>query len=179
MRTSKKIDDEIRIKILDALLKKRSVVPNIRQLKKYTGYHMATIKSSLDFLKKEGVLESFGPKINFRKFGYNLEAKVMFQIDASEKKAFKKFLDHVQKDSNLFRLSAIIGSGNWNLYSSHLYKDIESYHRDSMKKYYESIPGIFKLIKDKQIFYATEPVYKNASRTKSIIEIIKEEKGYD
>ncbi len=86
-----KIDDEIRIKIMDALMKKRAVAPNIRQLKKYTGYHMATIKSSLDFLRKEGVLEGYGPKLNFRKFGYKLEAKTMFHIDTSEKKAFKKF----------------------------------------------------------------------------------------
>ena len=43
-----KVDDEVRLNILAALLRKGSVIPNIRQLQKYTGYHKATIKSSLD-----------------------------------------------------------------------------------------------------------------------------------
>ncbi|MFH1255785.1 MAG: hypothetical protein V1494_00695, partial [Candidatus Diapherotrites archaeon] len=88
MGAEKKIDDEIRLNILSALLKKGSVTPNMRQIQRATGYHKATIKASLDFLSKQGVLEGFSPKINIRKFGYKLEAMVMLHADTSEKKVF-------------------------------------------------------------------------------------------
>ena len=56
-----KADDEIRLNILSALLKQGSVSPNIKQLQKHTGYHKATIKSSLDFLTKGGLINGYGP----------------------------------------------------------------------------------------------------------------------
>src|SRR3990167_34373 len=98
MAASMKMGDEIRLNILSALLKQGSVSPNLRQLQKYTGYHKATIKSSLDFLSK--------------------------------------LLEEVKKDHNLYFLSGIIGSGNWNLLARHIYKDIESYHEGVNKKYF-------------------------------------------
>jgi len=178
MATAKKVDDEIRLKVLEALFSSNAIVPNIRHIKRQTGLHKTTIKSSLDFLTKEGLLAGYGPKVSFKKLGYKLEVMVMLQIDTSEKKLFQQFLEKVKGDPNIYRLSAIIGSGNWNMMASHIYMDIETYHLDSLKKYYESIPGIFRLIKDKQIFYVTDPYYKNESRTRSVIDIIKKSKGY-
>ena len=172
-----RLDDEIRLKILDALLQKRSVVPNIRQIQKYTGFHKATIKSSLDFLQKEGLLQGFGPKLDFKKLGYKLEVRSFFQLDMSDKKVFDDVLKAISEDPNLYRATAVIGSGNWNFMVSHIYRDVESYHKGIMEKYYQKIPGIYKSIKDRQIFYVTEPSYKNESRTNSVIDIIKAEKG--
>ncbi|HLC36751.1 MAG TPA: hypothetical protein VJK05_04060 [archaeon] len=177
MATIKRIDDEIRLNVLDSLLQPRAVSPNVKQIQKTTGYHKATIKSSLDFLTKEGVLSGFGPKINVRKFGYKLEAQLFLQVDLSEKELFQKFLQAIEEDPHVHMCSSIIGSGNWNILLKHLYKDIESFHQETQKKYYEKIPGIMKLIKDRQPFYSTEPFYKNIPRTKSIIEMIKREKG--
>ena len=171
------LTDEVRLNILETLLDKGSVSPNLRQLKRRTGYHLATIKGSLEFLKKEGLLEGFGPKVNFRKLGYKLESIVLIQADLSEEKVFKKFLDAVKGDPHLYRMSSIIGSGNWNLLARHIHRDVESYHKSDQETYAEKIPGICSLIKDRDIFYTTEPYYKNESRTKSIIEIIKREKG--
>jgi DNA-binding Lrp family transcriptional regulator len=179
MATQMRIDDEIRLNIIEALLKNRSVVPNIRQIKKYTSYHKATIKSSLDFLMSENLLIGFGPRINVRRFGVKLEVIELLQADLSEKKLFERFLKAVQKDSHTYRLSSIVGSGNLNLVARHIYPDIESFHANTQKQYYEKIPGLFKLIKDRQIFYSTEPFYKNESRTKSIIETLKKEKGLE
>ena len=82
-----------------------------------------------------------------------------------------------KNDKNLYRLSEIIGSNNWNLMSHHVYKDVESYHKDITKKYYEKIPGLFEIIKDRQIFFETEPFHKMSSRTEAIIDIIRKEKG--
>lgn len=174
-----KLDDEVRLKVIGALMEKKAISPNMRQVQKETTYHKATIKSSIDFLEKEGFLTGYGPKINFRKLGYKLEVIEMLHVDTSKKKLFTEFLECSGKDPNMFRLSAIIGSGNWNIMASYIYRDVESYHHGMMSKYYEKIQGIYDLIKDRQIFYATEPLYKNASRTASVLEILCEEKGIE
>lgn len=178
MAIEMRVDDEVRIKILEALLKKGAVVPSIRQIQRYTGLHKATIKSSLDFMGKHGLLEGFGPKVNFKKLGYNLDIRAFYQMDLSDKKVLNALTKAVEKDSNTYRLTAVIGAGNWNVMTSSFFRDIESYHQAIRDKYYDAIPGLYKAIKDRLIFYLTEPDYKNASRTKSIIELIKKEKGY-
>jgi DNA-binding Lrp family transcriptional regulator len=174
-----KADDSIRLKMLEALLKKGSVIPNLRQIKRYSAFHKATIKSSIDFLLKEGVLQGFGPKIDFNKFGFKLEVIELLHIDFAEKEIFKQYLNAVEKDPNIYMVSAVIGGGTWNLLLRHFYRDVESFHSSTQKNYYEKIKGIHKLIKDRQIIYATSPFYKIASRTSCIIEILKREKGID
>jgi len=178
MPASMQIDDEMRIKILEGLMQKGSVVPNMRQLKKNTGYHLTTLKSSLDFLTKEGLLEGYGPKINFRKFGYNLEASVFLQLDTSQKATFQKFIEAAKKDPHLYRISPVIGAGTYNMMVRHFYKDIESYHNNVQKNYFQALPGFLNMVKNRQVFYSTEPAYKRSSRTESILEIIKRDKGY-
>ena len=179
MPTQMKIDDEVRIKILEALFKKGAIQPNVRQIKKETGLHTATIKSSLDFLKKEDVLTGYGPKVDFGKFGYQLEARAIVSVDNKNKKAYNEFKEKMLKDPNLFQSSEILGSGNWNLYISHLYENVESFHKGMKEKYYDSIDEIYDVIKDKLMFFATEPHLKMVSRTKAVISLIKQKKGYD
>ena len=173
------LDDEIRIRILDALGKKNSVIPNIRQIKRHTGYHKATIKSSLDFMQEQGLLTGFGPKIDLRKLGYKLEVLSIAQVDFSKKETFEKMLAMNLKDPHVYRTSSLIGPGNWNFIAKHIYKDIESYHTWVKENYYDTIPEIHDFVKDRQIFYEVEPQYKGASRTDSIIALIKQEKGFD
>ena len=174
-----KIDDKIRLSIMESLLKHGTVVPNVRQIQKATGLHKATIKSSLDFFKKEGLLQGFGPKIGAKRFGYSLEVFLFLQADTSQKKIFEKFLEVAEKDPHLYRISSIIGSGNWNLLLRFIYKDVESFHTELQKHYYDAIPGFYELVKSRQVFYETEPRYKSSSRTDSIITIITREKGLD
>lgn len=179
MAVQVKGDDSIRLKTLEALLKKGSVVPNARQIKRYSGFHKATIKASLDFLLKDGALQGFGPKIDFTKFGFKLEVIEMLQVDFAEKEIFKHYLKAVEEDDNIYMVSAVMGPGNWNLLARHFYRDVESFHNSTQKKYYEKIKGIYKLIKNRQIIYATAPLYKAGSRTSSIIKALKKEKGID
>ena len=179
MSSVMRLDDEIRLKILSALLKQNSVSPNIRQLQRYTGYHKATIKSSLDFLSKEGLLMCFGPKFDFQKFGYRLEVLSFFQADLTQKGLFAKFLAEAKKDPNIYFLSGVVGSGNWNIMARHMYRDIESYHREVNAKYFEKIPGMHDLMKGREIFYVTEPFYKLASRTDSLVELVRKSKGVE
>lgn len=174
-----RIDDEIRLNILKALLMPNSVNANIKQLQKQTGYHKATIKSSLDFLSKEGLLTGYGPKVDFPRFGYNLEVLTLLQVDLTKKDFLEKYSKEVNKDPNMYFMAGIIGSGNYNLIQRHIYKDIESYHKQVNEKYYEKLDGIHDFIKRRDIFYVTEPFYKLSSRTGSLIEIIRRARGYD
>ena len=177
MASAMRFDDEIRLNILDAL-NSRTVLPNIRQVKRKTGYHMATIKSSIDFLEKNRVLQGFGPKINQRELGYKVEVVEILQLDMSKKEIISKYFSQVKKDPHIYRMSSIIGSGNWNVLARHIYNDIESYHKNSEKNYFQAIEGLYDVIKDRQVFYETEPYFKNDSRTRSIIEISKIEHGF-
>lgn len=171
--------DSIRIKILEALLQKNSTRPNLRHIKQLTGFHKATIKSSLDFLEKKELVQGYGPKIDFRKLGYNLEATTLMQVDLSKKKIFDKFVERLGKDPHAYWCSGMLASGKWNLVSRLLYEDVESYRKHSEEHYYKQIPELYDLIKDRQIFFTTEPVYKSASRTSSIIELIKKKRGFE
>jgi len=164
--------DSVRINVLKALLKGKSVQPNIRQIKKATGYHKATIKASLAFLEKSGILYGFGPKVNFKKLGYNLEVLNLFQADLSHQKVFEKMLEILEKDPHVYWVSSIIGSGNWNLVWRSIHKDVESYHQDFQKRY-ASLEGYYDLMKNRQSFFSVEPTFKNESRTSSIIDLIK------
>ena len=177
MANAMKLDDEIRLAILDALLKNGSVTPNIRQIQKYTGYHKATIKASLDFLSKEKLVNGYGPKVDFKKFGYKLEVLTFLHADLTKKDVFNKFMDQAKKDANLYFLSGLLGSGNYNVLARHIYQDIETYHSDLNKKYFEKIDGIHDLFKGKEIFYVTDPFYKSDSRTESLIKMIRHSKG--
>ena len=172
-----KRDDEIRLNVLGALLKPGSVTPNIRQIQKLTGYHKATIKSSLDFLASEGLLGGYGPKVDFRKFDYKLEVLTLIQADLTQKDFLKKLVEEVKKDDNLYFLSGVVGSGNWNLLARHIYKDIESYHKGVGEKYFEKLSGIHDFVKRKEIFYVTEPFYKLGSRTDSLIHAVRKSRG--
>lgn len=174
-----KVDDEIRLNILNALLKPNSVGPNIKHIQKQTGYHKATIKSSLDFLSKEGLLTGYGPKVDFPKFGYKLEVLTLLQVDLTNKEFFSKYLKEINKDPNMYFMSGIIGSGNYNLVQRHIYKDVESYYKEVNEKYYEKLEGIHDFIKRRDILHVTEPFYKMSSRTGSLIKIIRQSRGYD
>jgi len=173
MVLKKSIVDATRVKILEALLKEGSVRPNIKRIKQYTGFHKATIISSLEFLEKAGLIQGYGPKINFRTLGYNLEVTMLLQADLSQKETLNIFLEKAMQDPHLYWFSGMLGSGNWNILTRHIYKDVESYRRHIESYYYESIPDIYKFIRDRNIFFTTEPIYKSTSRTKSIIELIR------
>ena len=174
-----RVDDEIRLNILKAILKQSAVSPNFKQLQKYTGYHKATIKSSLDFLATEGLITGYGPKVDFKKFDFKLEVLCLMQVDLTKKDFFKRYIDVANNDSNLYSLSCLAGSGRYNLIERHIYKDIESYHKGVNKKYFEKLDGIHDFVKNRDIFYVTDPFYKMKSRTGSLIEIIRKARGYD
>jgi len=173
-----KPDDHIRMDVLWALNERGVVSPIIERVKKQTKLHKTTIKSSIDFLEKNGVISGYGPKVIFKKLGYELEILELLQVDLSEKRTFELFAEEVKKDPHVYMMAPMIGSGNLNIVLKHIHKNIENFHNYSNKNYYEKIPGMYKLVKDRQIFYISNPDFKNEPRTKSIIKIIKQERGF-
>jgi DNA-binding Lrp family transcriptional regulator len=178
MASSMQIDDSIRLNILSALLEKGSVKPNLRQLKHATDYHKGTLMSSLQFLEREGIITGYGPKVDLHKLGYNLEVATLLQANLSKKDAFQKYIECTQQDPHVYRLSGMLGAGHWNMITRSLHTDVESYQKHIQNEYYSKLPEIYDLIEDRQIIFATEPVYKSVSRTNSLIQILKKAKGY-
>jgi DNA-binding Lrp family transcriptional regulator len=172
MASIMKIDDRIRLEILRALSQKNSLKAHLKQLKKNTKLHAATLKSSIEFLKKEGVLKGFGPKIDFRKFNLKLEATTLLQANLARKDLATEFFELVEKDPHTYWFSSVLSAGNYNLIQRQLFADVESYQKNLQKHYIEKMSDYFSFIKDKQVFFTTEPVYKAESRTEALIKII-------
>ncbi len=179
MAQKMKVDDEIRLNVLKALLEKGSTQPNLRRIKAKTHYHLATIKSSIDFLQKEGVVVGYGPKTAFWKMGYKLEAIELLQLDFSKQELVEKYLAVAEKDPHVYSLHTIMGSGNFNVMSFQFYQDVESYHKNLQERYIKKIPNYYEIVKDRLVFYQTEPTFKRSSRTDSIIQILREQSGLD
>jgi DNA-binding Lrp family transcriptional regulator len=177
MSQKMKVDDEIRLDILKSLLDKGCTQPNLRRIKAKTKYHLATIKGSLDFLLKEGIVSGFGPKIASWKLGYKLEAIELLQLDFSKTALVEKYLEIVQNDPHVYSLSSVMGSGNFNVMSFQFYSDVEAYHQNIQENYVKKIPGYYEVVKDRQVFYLTEPTFKRSSRTDSIIQLMRKERG--
>ena len=179
MAVQMKVNDEIRLSILKALLEPGAVTANIRHIQRRTGYHKATIKASLDFLSRQSLITGFGPKVDLKKFGYNLEVLTLMHADLTKKRALSTFSAEVKKDPHIYFLSGVVGSGNWNLIARHMYRDIESYHRDMNDNYFAKLGGIHDFIKARETFYVTEPFYKLDSRIDSLIGIVRKSRGLD
>ena len=171
------IDDEIRIRVMDALFKKGALSPNLKAIQRYTGYNKNTIRASLDFLKKQGIVEYYHPTVNLRALGFNLLPMAVLQVDVSQKKIVNKVEGKINKDPYIYGARKIISSGNWNILLMHLCRDIESYHKSIEDTYYKDIPKMDRCIRDKMIFYPTGHAWKRDSVSKTAVEILKKEKG--
>ena len=179
MSQKMKVDDEIRLNIMKALLDKNCTQPNLRRIKTKTKYHLATIKGSIDFLQKEGIITGYGPKIAFWKLGYKLEAIELLQLDFSKPALVDKYIEIMRNDPLVYGFHSIMGSGNFNVLSLQFYKDVESYHKNLQERYVKKIPDYYEIVKDRQVFYLTEPTFKRGSRTDSLVKLLLEDKAMD
>jgi DNA-binding Lrp family transcriptional regulator len=179
MAVVKKINDSIRVKILSAMMKKGSVTPNVRQIKKITGFHRATIKSSIDFLENKKFINGYRPLLDPVIAGYNLKSFSYFQIDLSLKEKQKQFFESVSKDKNVFAASQVISEGDFNIALSFLSKNIESQHNSLREKYIYKIPNYYDFIKKSSSYYLSNPIYKAKNQIDTLIELLLEEQGLD
>ena len=179
MAIVKKITDPIRIKILSAMRKKGCILPNVRQIKKVTGFHRATIKSSIDFFEQEKFITGYRPLLNPQLVGYNLSAKSYLQLDISNKDAYKKLLNVIEKDKSVLLASEVISENNTNFTIGFLSKNIEEYYNNIKNKYAHTIPNYFDFVKKNSVFYLSSPYHKNTNEIDVIIDLLSDEAGIE
>ncbi|MBS3060159.1 MAG: hypothetical protein J4432_01475 [DPANN group archaeon] len=173
----KRIDDDVRLDVLACLFEKGCLVPNLEKIQKLTGYHKSTIKASINFLAEKEVLTSFQPMINHKKYGLNVIAYTLMKTDMSQKDTIKKIEENVDRDKNLIFLSSVIGGGNWNMISTHLYPSVEEFSLGLQNRYYAKIPELSNFIQDRMIFYKTAPILHSKTYSKAAIEILKKQRA--
>lgn len=179
MAKKARLDDEVRIRIMLALLQEGALVPNLERIKQLTGYHKNTIQKSLKFLKEQAALTGYAPLIDPKAFGFKLQPISIMQFDMSDKKGLDAWVRNVKADSNVYFRSNLVGSGKWNMMSMSIYKDMESYSEGVRRKYYAETPEVYRLTKDIQVFYASEPFFRQVPRAKVVVDSIIAEKGYE
>lgn len=179
MAVVKSAVDRVRLLVLDALLKEGCLAPNLERIQKHTKLHKSTIKSSIHFLKKEGVIRGFYPDLDLKKIGFGIETTAMILADKSKPDEIEGLTKRFREDPNLYLFTDVIGSSHWNIMAKHIYKNIESYHSQTQKKYFESIPRIHELIRDQQLIYTSTAGYKEVERSKAAVSILKKEKGIE
>jgi DNA-binding Lrp family transcriptional regulator len=177
MPTKKKIIDSIRIKILSAMREDKAISPNIKQIQKITGFHRATIKSSINFLEQNKFIEGYRPLLNPKIAGYNLNSKVLLQVDMSDKKKFNDFLKMVDNDSSVVACSQVIADNQSNIFLEMLSKNIEQYYKDFQEKYYLKTTNVYDFIRNREMFYLSEPTYKKKNEIDTLIDLLEKDVG--
>lgn len=177
MPTQKKIIDPIRVKILSAMREKRAISPNIKEIQKITGFHRATIKSSINFLEENKFIEGYRPLLNPKVAGYKLNSKVFLQVDLSDKKKLNEFLKMINEDRSVITCSHVINETQSNFFLEMLSKNIEDYYKDFQEKYYQKIPNIYDFIKDRSMCYLSEPTYKKKNEIDTLIDLLEKNIG--
>jgi DNA-binding Lrp family transcriptional regulator len=169
-------DDEVRVRIMDSLYKEGALVPNLKQIQKLTGYNKNTIKASLEFLKKAGVLRGFEPYMSIKALGFKLMPISVTLRDFFKKKVQQQVLERVLKDPNIFSYSEVMGPGKWNVMTMHVYRDITEYQQDVREKYETDIEGYYDFIKERLRFYKTGESWKDMPPARAAINVLKSEK---
>jgi DNA-binding Lrp family transcriptional regulator len=177
MPETKKIVDSIRVKILSAMKQKGSITPNVRQIKKLTGFHRATIKSSIDFLENSKFINGYRPLLDSKVVGNKLVVWSFLNVDSSDKINFKEFLSALSSEPSLLHCSDVITDKGYNIGVAHLAKSVEEYYLNIQKKFFFNNPKLTDLIKQKTIFYLSDPLYNHKNEIDATIDILEKEVG--
>ena len=179
MDDSKKILDSIRIKILSSMRKEGVLVPNIRQLKKHTGFHRATIKSSIELMEKQGLIRHYIPSLNATVAGYGLKVWTYIQMDISNEKITNNLKKIITTIPNIYHCSEVITERGYNIAIGYLAKNVEDYYNNIQRQYFLNYPEIYNYIKERTVFYLSEPMYVQKSHSSALIDILEKEQGFD
>lgn len=175
MQESKKILDPIRIKILSALRKKEVLSPNIRHLKRLTGFHRTTIKSSIASLEKAGLITGYLPALNPVVSGYGLNVWTYLQMDLSNLANNKKLTELIKTIPNVYHCSEVITDKGYNISVGYLTKSVEDYYNNIQRKYFISQPQIYNYVKERTVFYLSQPTYVQKNISDALIDVLEKE----
>jgi len=174
MAVVKKLDDAIRVKILSAMRSAGALSPNIKMIKKLTGLHRATIKSSIKFMEDKKLITGYRPLLDIFGTDQKLIAQVYLQIDTSNKAKYSQFIDIVKQDYHVVSCSEIISEGDYNLEIKFLVKNIEEFHKHLRDKYYSAIICPYEFIMKKSVFFISTPIYIYKNEIDAVVDILAE-----
>jgi DNA-binding Lrp family transcriptional regulator len=177
MQDTKKILDPIRVKILSAMRKKEVLSPNIRHLKRLTGFHRATIKSSIESLEKSGLITGYIPAIDPVVAGYGLKVWTYLQMDLSNDSANKNFQKIIKTIPNIYHCSEVITDKGYNISLGYLAKSVEDYYNNIQRQYSTNYPQIYNYIKERTVFYLSQPNYVQKNQSDTLIDILEKDAG--
>ncbi|MFA5745292.1 MAG: hypothetical protein WCX82_00810 [archaeon] len=179
MDESKKVIDPIRIKILSAMRKPGVLTPNIRQLKRHTGFHRATIKSSIDLMEKQKLIKHYIPSLNAEVAGYGLRVWTYLQVDISNEKVTNNLKKIITSMPNIYHCSEVITEKGYNIAIGYLAKSVEDYYNNVQRQYFLNYPDVYNHIKERTVFYLSNPTYIQKSHSSALIDILEKEQGIE
>ncbi len=177
MPETKKLLDPIRIKILSAMRKKDVLSPNVRHIKRLTGFHRSTIKSSIESLEKSGLITGYAPSIDPVVAGYGLRVWTFLQMDLSNDNANKGFQQIVKTIPNVYHCSEVITDKGYNVSIGYLAKSVEDYYNNIQRQYFTTYPQVYNYIKERTVFYLSQPNYVQKNVSDTLIDVLEKEAG--
>lgn len=170
----RKLTDGVRTTLFNALFQPGSLEPNISNLQVSTGLNQATIRNSLEFLKKEIALE-FVPRANLQKTGFPLEVITLFRVDSGSQNNAKEAISLLSKDPHCSYFSEISGSQKWNHVSFQLFHSVEECiaHTQSILA---SSPAASQAIKESDSIYLRHNPIKQIPKTRLAVQLLSGEK---
>jgi len=172
--SSMKIDDDIRLSIMDALTDEAAAKPNIEYIAEKTGLSRRTIYNSLEFLRDNNVFSGFIPVIDKARLGFNITKVCLMDIDLDKEEDIRKMKADLLNNPRCYWFSDIIGSDAYNFFIMSVYRSIDECHHFS-----RNCCNYADLIKGKQFFYLDtghEHLHKNINPAKCAINLLLEKK---
>jgi len=169
-----KVDDNVRIKVLSALFKEGAIEPNYSHIAKISGLDIKTVRNSLYFLEKEGIVKEYIPEIDSGKLGFRHRHINVVQFEFENEKQQQQMLERIKKEiPNVYIGAECDGPNLMNNLFIGIYRS--SYDRYSKIKKIAIQLGLRKHLKNKMSI----PFFKryHHSPGKVVIDILKKEKG--
>lgn len=161
-------DDETRLKVLNVLLDKGAIRPDVPKIMKITGLDILSVKKALRWLEEEVGVESYYPRVPSRKVGYNTKAMIFFQLDRTKKDSFDDLIRFLEKEPTIISAHKIIGSGKWNFAIRLVAKNLEKFDSLVNEKLLMSIRESKDFILDKHYVFFGEPSFEPKSNKRGL-----------
>jgi DNA-binding Lrp family transcriptional regulator len=170
-----KVDDTIRIKVLSALFEKGCIEPNYSKIARTSGLDVKTVRNSLFFLEKEGVIRNFMPLINARKLGFfRIHADVTRYDFSNERERDHIYKEIKKRNPNEYMVYKTDGPGLMNRFTIGIFRN--THEKYQLERKIENELHTQRWIRDKISIPLMEKV-KYDSLSKTMVEILKKEKG--
>jgi len=169
-----KVDDEVRIKVLDAMFN-GGLEANFSKIAKISGLDVKTVRNSIFFLEKENVITSYMPLISARRLGfYHLHVDVTNYEFNNEGERKRVYEDIRKRMPNEYMVYTTNGPGLMNKLTMGIFRN--GHDKYQCEKKLSDEVHLRKWMKDKISIPLMEKL-KYEALSKTVVDILKKEKG--